>query len=248
MFGSCGFGTVSAHCLSLPLIIKGFTPPDAIIAHPYSKWCRTIDGRWFYQRWSYYSCYSVRARFLKHLEQHIGLIRQLNMHIATSKLVSGCDFPHIYQNAAKCILRSGSCGFNGEGCTLVEATLQNPTTPGSGSSADISLIPSYVSLSPRVTWNHCRLNANRLATLSRLPLASGEYCFSGLWIKRSFQLAKFWSKDTSMDVMVQVQTVCPCPSLILDSYLTFSWSRYKPWLPNGFPPARRYLCSSSLSS
>ena len=34
----------------------------------------------------------------------------------------------------------GGCGFNGEGCTLVEVTLQNPTTAGSGSSADISLI------------------------------------------------------------------------------------------------------------
>ena len=170
------------------------------------------------------------------------------MHIATSKLVSGCDFPYIYQNAAKYILCSGSCSFNGEGCTLVETTLQNPTTPGSGFSTDISLILSYISLSPRVTWNHCRLNTNHLAMLSQLPLALGEYCFSGLWIKQSFQLAKFWSKDTSMDVMVQVQTICPCPSLIFDSYLTFSWSRYKLWLFNSFPPARRYLCSSSLLS
>lgn len=36
---------------------------------------------------------------------------------------------------------AGSCGDNGEGCTLVETTLVNPTTPGSGSSTDISLIP-----------------------------------------------------------------------------------------------------------
>lgn len=40
-----------------------------------------------------------------------------------------------------CFLQKGNCGFNGEGCTLVETTLQNPTTAGSGSSTDLSLIP-----------------------------------------------------------------------------------------------------------
>ncbi|KAF8179542.1 glycopeptide, partial [Mycena galopus ATCC 62051] len=40
-------------------------------------------------------------------------------------------------------LQTGDCGFNGEGCTLVETTLQNPTTPGSGSSTDLSLIPPH---------------------------------------------------------------------------------------------------------
>ncbi|KAJ7200172.1 hypothetical protein GGX14DRAFT_552135 [Mycena pura] len=40
-------------------------------------------------------------------------------------------------------LQTGGCGFNGEGCTLVELTLVNPTTAGSGSSADISLIPPH---------------------------------------------------------------------------------------------------------
>ncbi|KAF7368083.1 Glycopeptide [Mycena sanguinolenta] len=40
-------------------------------------------------------------------------------------------------------LQTGNCGFNGEGCTLVETTLKNPTTPGSGSSTDISLIPPH---------------------------------------------------------------------------------------------------------
>ncbi|KIK70367.1 hypothetical protein GYMLUDRAFT_32371 [Collybiopsis luxurians FD-317 M1] len=33
------------------------------------------------------------------------------------------------------------CGANGERCTLIETTLVNPTSPGSGSSTDISLIP-----------------------------------------------------------------------------------------------------------
>ncbi|KAF5347066.1 hypothetical protein D9758_011654 [Tetrapyrgos nigripes] len=40
-------------------------------------------------------------------------------------------------------LQTGSCGFNGEGCTLIETTLINPTCPGCGSSTDISLIPPH---------------------------------------------------------------------------------------------------------
>ncbi|KAF9561904.1 glycopeptide [Agrocybe pediades] len=40
-------------------------------------------------------------------------------------------------------LQTGSCGFNGEGCTLIETTLRNPTSPGSGSSTDISLIAPH---------------------------------------------------------------------------------------------------------
>ncbi|KAJ3574223.1 hypothetical protein NP233_g1907 [Leucocoprinus birnbaumii] len=40
-------------------------------------------------------------------------------------------------------LQTGSCGFNGEGCTLIETTLVNPTSPGSGSSTDISLISPH---------------------------------------------------------------------------------------------------------
>ncbi|KAF7372015.1 Glycopeptide [Mycena venus] len=37
------------------------------------------------------------------------------------------------------------CGFNGEGCALIETTLTNPVPgrPGSGSSTDISLIPPH---------------------------------------------------------------------------------------------------------
>ncbi|KAM5544760.1 hypothetical protein V8D89_001658 [Ganoderma adspersum] len=45
--------------------------------------------------------------------------------------------------AAIAYLQTGSCGFNGEGCTLIETTLVNPTSPGSGSSSDISLIPPH---------------------------------------------------------------------------------------------------------
>ncbi|KAJ6625659.1 glycopeptide [Mycena sp. CBHHK59/15] len=39
--------------------------------------------------------------------------------------------------------RSGSCGFNGERCTLLEMTLTNPEAVGGGSSADISLIDPH---------------------------------------------------------------------------------------------------------
>ncbi|KAJ3997128.1 glycopeptide [Lentinula boryana] len=35
------------------------------------------------------------------------------------------------------------CGANGEECTTVETTLVNPTSPGSGSSTDITLIPPH---------------------------------------------------------------------------------------------------------
>ncbi|KAJ3724282.1 hypothetical protein DFJ43DRAFT_1198100 [Lentinula guzmanii] len=36
-----------------------------------------------------------------------------------------------------------SCGANGEGCTMIETTLVNPTTSGSGSSTDITLISPH---------------------------------------------------------------------------------------------------------
>ncbi|KAJ7476597.1 glycopeptide [Mycena latifolia] len=40
-------------------------------------------------------------------------------------------------------LQTGNCGFNGENCIIVETTLVNPTTPGSGSSTDLSLIKPH---------------------------------------------------------------------------------------------------------
>lgn len=40
-------------------------------------------------------------------------------------------------------LQTGSCLFNGEGCSLLEMTLGNPTCAGCGSSSDISLIPPH---------------------------------------------------------------------------------------------------------
>ncbi|KAH7912369.1 glycopeptide [Hygrophoropsis aurantiaca] len=41
-------------------------------------------------------------------------------------------------------LQTGNCGLNGEECTMVETTLVNPTTPGSGSATDVTLIPPHV--------------------------------------------------------------------------------------------------------
>ncbi|KAI0341995.1 hypothetical protein BDW22DRAFT_224389 [Trametopsis cervina] len=40
-------------------------------------------------------------------------------------------------------LQTGECLFNGEHCTLLEMTLNNPTCTGCGSSTDISLIPPH---------------------------------------------------------------------------------------------------------
>ncbi|KAG6836316.1 hypothetical protein H0H93_009236 [Arthromyces matolae] len=40
-------------------------------------------------------------------------------------------------------LQTGYCNYNGENCTLLETTLNNPSIPGGGSSTDISLIDPY---------------------------------------------------------------------------------------------------------
>ncbi|KAL1752118.1 hypothetical protein FB107DRAFT_220609 [Schizophyllum commune] len=40
-------------------------------------------------------------------------------------------------------LQTGHCGANGDNCPLLETTLRNPTSPGAGSSTDISLIPPH---------------------------------------------------------------------------------------------------------
>ncbi|KZV69258.1 glycopeptide [Peniophora sp. CONT] len=45
--------------------------------------------------------------------------------------------------AAIAYLQTGVCGDNGENCLTVETTLVNPTTPGSGSSTDLTLIPPH---------------------------------------------------------------------------------------------------------
>ncbi|KAJ7725839.1 hypothetical protein DFH07DRAFT_853538 [Mycena maculata] len=46
-------------------------------------------------------------------------------------------------SSAIAYLQTGSCLFNGEGCTLLEMTMTNPVSVGGGSSADISLIAPH---------------------------------------------------------------------------------------------------------
>ncbi|KAF8171022.1 hypothetical protein K438DRAFT_1773429 [Mycena galopus ATCC 62051] len=46
-------------------------------------------------------------------------------------------------NGAIAYLQTGGCGFNGENCLMVETTLKNPTTEGSGSSTDLTLIAPH---------------------------------------------------------------------------------------------------------
>jgi len=46
-------------------------------------------------------------------------------------------------SSAIAYLQTGNCLLNGEGCSLVETTLVNPTCNGCGSSTDISLIPPH---------------------------------------------------------------------------------------------------------
>ncbi|PFH47378.1 hypothetical protein AMATHDRAFT_6819 [Amanita thiersii Skay4041] len=76
-----------------------------------------------------------------HFENKCG--RGTPMLIQAGKVLSkGEDFTINGRfEAAIAYLQTGSCGFNGDGCTIVETTLVNPTAPGSGSSSDISLIP-----------------------------------------------------------------------------------------------------------
>jgi len=55
--------------------------------------------------------------------------------------------------AAIAYLQTGSCGFNGEHCALLELTMTNPVAVGGGSSADISLIdPHTFSVPTRIEF------------------------------------------------------------------------------------------------
>jgi len=68
-------------------------------------------------------------------------------------------------------LQVGNCGFNGDGCTMIETTLVNPTSPGSGSSTDITLIPPWVSFLLLISGTLLTMIPD-LATSSRSHLAS----------------------------------------------------------------------------
>nr|GAT52393.1 predicted protein [Mycena chlorophos] len=62
----------------------------------------------------------------------------------TNTLSTGGAYTHNGPiDSAIAYLQTGACGDNGESCTLVEVTLTNPTSPGSGSSVDLSLVPPH---------------------------------------------------------------------------------------------------------
>jgi hypothetical protein len=81
-------------------------------------------------------------------------------------LLKGCDHAQVladrsvhpvschlmYAPVPLTLAPTGECLFNGEECTLIELNLNNPTTPGSGSSADISLISPHAFNVPAAFW------------------------------------------------------------------------------------------------
>ncbi|KAJ6608970.1 hypothetical protein B0H10DRAFT_2166460 [Mycena sp. CBHHK59/15] len=61
-------------------------------------------------------------------------------HTVTFNNNCGFGTPMLIQGANVLSTGGGGCGFNGEGCTMVETTLRNPPSPGAGSSTDLTLI------------------------------------------------------------------------------------------------------------
>ncbi|KAJ6471599.1 hypothetical protein C8R47DRAFT_1222128 [Mycena vitilis] len=69
-------------------------------------------------------------------------------------------------------LQTGSCGFNGENCTTVEITLANPTSPGVGSIADLTLIPPHAfSVATSVEYSSGCNGTGAACTSSNCPTA-----------------------------------------------------------------------------
>ncbi|KAL1668814.1 hypothetical protein GGF50DRAFT_123778 [Schizophyllum commune] len=62
---------------------------------------------------------------------------------AGAALVAAESHTVTFHNKPFSYLQTGSCGGSADGCTLLELTLQNPTSPGAGSSVDVSLIPPH---------------------------------------------------------------------------------------------------------
>ncbi|KAI0027429.1 glycopeptide [Vararia minispora EC-137] len=92
--------------------------------------------------------------------------------------------------AAIAYLQTGTCGDNGENCVTVETTLVNPTSPGSGSSTDLSLIPPHAFSVPTGFgyFNGCD--------------GAGALCASG-----SCPTAFFQPSDTQVQVACQTNNV-----------------------------------------
>jgi len=81
--------------------------------------------------------------------------------------------------AAIAYLQTGSCGFNGEGCTMVELSLYNPDTDNNMiSSADVTLIPphAFSVTSGFGFYNGCDGTGNDCTSASCCP--TGAFCTS----------------------------------------------------------------------
>ncbi|KAG6907990.1 hypothetical protein DXG01_006646 [Tephrocybe rancida] len=82
-------------------------------------------------------------------EQHV--IRFENAYLQTG------EFLVLKHTQSADVRELGHCGFNGDDCTLLETTLNNPVVPGGGSSTDISLISPYVSSAPGLSLRFVKL-------------------------------------------------------------------------------------------
>ncbi|KAG8734785.1 hypothetical protein FRC10_011439 [Ceratobasidium sp. 414] len=58
-------------------------------------------------------------------------------------LSNGGSYTHNGPLVAAIAYLDTGCQLNGESCATVETTLKNPTSPGSGSSTDVTLIPPH---------------------------------------------------------------------------------------------------------
>ncbi|KAJ7848804.1 glycopeptide [Mycena leptocephala] len=90
-----------------------------------------------------------------------------------------------------------ACGFNGEGCTLIETSLANPTaeSPGSGSSTDISLITPHNFVVPVAFryFNGCDGEGAECCLQDSCPMAFRSP--NDTWVQVSCQ-----EKDVSLEV------------------------------------------------
>ncbi|KAF7351754.1 Glycopeptide [Mycena sanguinolenta] len=74
------------------------------------------------------------------------LIRQGSVIVGQGDVILSTGDPYTSDGpltGAIAYLQTGSCGLNGENCTTVETTLVNPTSPGTGSISDITLVPPH---------------------------------------------------------------------------------------------------------
>ncbi|KAJ7925283.1 hypothetical protein B0H13DRAFT_1600843 [Mycena leptocephala] len=100
------------------------------------------------------------------------------LSFTTGDVLTTTSYTSTGELAAAIAYKSGSCGFNGEKCTLLELTMTNPVAVGGGSSADISLIdPHTFSVPTRIEFyggcdglgTTCQCNSPGCNTAFRQP-------------------------------------------------------------------------------